>query len=129
MAYTPREWSCGDKITADSLNNIEDGIQEALECCGSGSEPLIVRGELDPNLETYRLDHTWQEIYDAYPNVCVLYEDTSVNPPVKTKAGILVAERVGDDYVVLVAVHDNSTLTSEIYKARNSPTAYPYYVS
>lgn len=33
MAYTPREWTCGDKITADSLNNIEDGIQEALECC------------------------------------------------------------------------------------------------
>lgn len=34
MAYTPKQWVCGETITADGLNNIEEGVQEALECCG-----------------------------------------------------------------------------------------------
>ena len=38
MAYTKQTWACGDEITAEKLNNIEDGIEEALECCGSGGE-------------------------------------------------------------------------------------------
>lgn len=33
--YTPKTWQCGETITADALNNLEEGIQEALECCGS----------------------------------------------------------------------------------------------
>ena len=36
MAYTPTEWACGDTITADKMNNLESGVQEALNCCGSG---------------------------------------------------------------------------------------------
>lgn len=36
MAYTPNRWECGDAISAEKMNNIEEGIQEALECCGSG---------------------------------------------------------------------------------------------
>lgn len=26
MAYTPKEWKCGDSITAEALNHIEQGI-------------------------------------------------------------------------------------------------------
>lgn len=37
MAYEPKEWVCGETITADGLNNLEEGIQEALECCGGGA--------------------------------------------------------------------------------------------
>ena len=33
MAYTPKTWVCGETITAEGLNNIEEGIQDALECC------------------------------------------------------------------------------------------------
>lgn len=36
MAYIPTEWECGDVVTAEKLNNIEEGIQEALECCSGG---------------------------------------------------------------------------------------------
>lgn len=36
MAYTPTEWKCGDTISADRMNNLESGVQEALECCGGG---------------------------------------------------------------------------------------------
>ena len=38
MAYTPKQWVCGETITADGLNNIEEGVQEALDCCGSGGD-------------------------------------------------------------------------------------------
>lgn len=33
MAYSPKTWVCGETITADGLNNIEEGIQDALDCC------------------------------------------------------------------------------------------------
>lgn len=36
MAYEPTTWACGDIVTAEKLNNIEDGIQEALDCCEGG---------------------------------------------------------------------------------------------
>lgn len=37
MAYEKQTWQCGDIVTAEKLNNIEDGIEEALACCGGGS--------------------------------------------------------------------------------------------
>lgn len=36
MAYERHTWKCGETITAELLNNIEDGIEEALACCGGG---------------------------------------------------------------------------------------------
>ena len=38
MAYEPKTWVCGETITADALNNIEGGIQDALDCCGGGGD-------------------------------------------------------------------------------------------
>ena len=38
MSYEPKEWVSGEVITADKLNNIEEGVQEALECCDHGYE-------------------------------------------------------------------------------------------
>lgn len=72
MAYTPKTWQCGETITADGLNNIEDGIQEALECCGGGTIVFTVTREevpcpLDPSNTAlqYTYSHSWQELYDA----------------------------------------------------------------
>ena len=31
MSYTPTEWACGDTITAEKLNKLENGL---AECCG-----------------------------------------------------------------------------------------------
>lgn len=31
MAYEPKEWVCGDTITADDLNRIEEGVADASE--------------------------------------------------------------------------------------------------
>lgn len=30
MSYTPKEWECGEIVTAEGLNNLEGGVQEAL---------------------------------------------------------------------------------------------------
>lgn len=38
MAYEPTVWNCGDTITAEKLNKLENGL---AECCGGGTEPLI----------------------------------------------------------------------------------------
>ena len=64
MAYTPTEWKNGDVITAEKLNNLEEGVQEVLTNDGGGR--LIAT----PNHNNV-LDKTWQQIYDAFPNVAI----------------------------------------------------------
>ena len=39
MAYEPKEWACGDVVTADDLNHMEQGIVDASE---SGGGALII---------------------------------------------------------------------------------------
>ena len=39
MAYTPKEWECGEVITADALNHLEQGVAEA----GGGGTPSIIK--------------------------------------------------------------------------------------
>lgn len=41
MAYTRHEWSCGETITADLLNNLEGGVEEAL-AGGGGDKPFLM---------------------------------------------------------------------------------------
>lgn len=33
MSYEPTVWACGDVITAEALNHIEQGLEE---CCSGG---------------------------------------------------------------------------------------------
>ena len=49
MAYSRNTWVCGDVISAQKLNNIEDGIEEALECCGGDAG--------------YSCEDGWEEIW------------------------------------------------------------------
>lgn len=72
MAYEKQTWACGDTITADKLNHMEDGIANA----GGGSESLMVTETKSDDKRV--LDKTWQEIYDAFPNAYVLGEDEKV---------------------------------------------------
>lgn len=34
--FVKKDWKCGDTITADELNRMEDGIEEALSSGGGG---------------------------------------------------------------------------------------------
>ena len=38
MAYEPTVWSCGDTITADKMNKLEQGL---AECCGGGTDLIV----------------------------------------------------------------------------------------
>ena len=68
MAYEPKEWVCGETITADGLNNLEEGVQEAL----NGNDIFAVHVDVDfqatPSGTPYQTtaDKTFAEIKEAY---------------------------------------------------------------
>lgn len=41
MAYTPTNWQCGDVVTAEALNKIEQGIASASGGSGGGESTLV----------------------------------------------------------------------------------------
>jgi len=59
MSYTPTQWQTGDTITAEKLNNMESGIENA-------NEPFVVT--LTPTAADMSgtMDKTVGEIYEAY---------------------------------------------------------------
>lgn len=59
MSYTPTEWQTGDTITAEKLNNMESGIENA-------NEPFLVT--LTPTAQDFSgtMDKTVGEINAAY---------------------------------------------------------------
>lgn len=59
MAYTPNTWATGDTITAQKLNNMEQGI------ANSGALVVNLAWIPDDEFGNSTLDKTWQEIHDA----------------------------------------------------------------
>jgi len=55
MSYTKQVWNTGEKITADKLNHMEDGIENV-------SRVLVVTAS---DGDYGNLDHTWNEINNA----------------------------------------------------------------
>lgn len=88
MAYTKKTWECGETITADALNRMEDGIEEAIQ--SGGGTPLILEvvsereatvEECDDGGTVYTYNHTWQEVYDAVMQgvpVIVVFDDEAL---------------------------------------------------
>ena len=71
MSYTPKTWQCGEKITAEALNRLEQSVASA-----SGGDTIIftieerpATAEECPNQEVqssvYTYSHSWQELHDA----------------------------------------------------------------
>ena len=69
MAYERHNWSCREVVTAERLNNIEDGIEEALECCDGGSlVPCVVHITEDGTCNgdpAYVTDKSYQDMLTA----------------------------------------------------------------
>ena len=72
MAYVPKEWECGEVVTAEALNHIEQGILAADACCGESMLVLTQTGSREATAEecpnggtVYTYNHTGQEVYDA----------------------------------------------------------------
>ncbi len=72
MSYSEYTWQTGETITAEKLNNLEGGVQEALDCCGGGGITFTCTIEqIQPSTECstggtkYTYSHSWQELRDA----------------------------------------------------------------
>ena len=72
MSYTKREWATGNVVGAVDLNRMEQGIEDSRGV-------LVVNSVYDSENDSYTLDKTWQEIYDAFPFVieCVNANEAS----------------------------------------------------
>ena len=86
MSYEPKTWECGDIITAEDLNHMEQGIVNS----GGGNASLIIRLTGDevvyhtsPNIEVsqtgeaYYTDKTLSEVSEAINDgrVCLFYRN------------------------------------------------------
>lgn len=78
MAYEKQEWKCGDTVTAEKLNHIEDGIANS----GSGVLALTsVRTEEVGDCDYHYTGHTLQEVIDALQSgMPVTWTDDDVEP-------------------------------------------------
>jgi hypothetical protein len=100
--YEAHKWKIGEEITSEKLNHIEKGIEEAggdiqtnitdpqdgqtlkydaasgkwVNAEGGGSSTLVVHTTTGSD-DAVVMDKTWQEIYNAMPNVMEESEDDS----------------------------------------------------
>ena len=63
MAYEPKTWECGETITADDLNRIEEGVADANDSENSNFYIVAFSDASDPTIITS--DKTVEEILSA----------------------------------------------------------------
>lgn len=71
MSYNKRTWANGNVVGAVDLNRMEQGIKDSRGI-------LVVNRVYDSVNDSYTLDKTWQEIYDAFPFVIEYYNENGV---------------------------------------------------
>lgn len=118
MAYNKTNWQTGDTITAEKLNNIENGIAGMV---------LVVNYSEDQNTPNkFVFDHTWQEIYDVFSAgglVTVGYSATDANSVVVYRSPVV--EVGGGEGSYAVGYRENRLS----YAGTDSPDGYPYFTS
>lgn len=102
--YTPYTWTTGEVITAEKLNNLEQGVEDSEET----SLPVTTGLEIIDNLDddTIQANKTYSEILDSnYSSGVVRYKYTSIEDGESE-----------DDYRYgnLIWLSDDSTPTREI---------------
>lgn len=124
MSYTPTNWQTGDIITAEKLNNMENGIENSV---------LIVHENYDESTDTTTLDKTWQEIVDANFAVINIREYSGDQTPAIDNLWIAQAAHgyVNDNisyYVDIISMTGNAdstvNLASTVFTT-DSPDGYP----
>ena len=103
MAYVPHVWECGEIVTDGKMNNLEEGVQQALDCCGQGggdcgfscdnTYATIFDGSITSEENQYVQGHP---IYDTIAGldvsmfgdeIRVTYDGTVYNCPLNTSQG------------------------------------------
>ena len=80
MSYEPKTWECGDVITAEDLNHLENGLvtlSSALESLIDNSGAFII--EATGNMPNLTADKTFEELLQAINNdrLCIIRWDAS----------------------------------------------------
>lgn len=70
MAYEKHTWYCGETVTAELLNHMEDGIAE-----GGSNEPLVISVESSDECKGMIFSVTMQELRDAVGQNRPIYID------------------------------------------------------
>lgn len=113
MSYTPTEWKTGDTITAEKLNNMEDGIV--------GSAKVLF---VEADDETGAYNKTWNEIKNALSDgvLClVVYSDNYGSNIYVISAVLPVEEQYG------VWINFSQIATSEPVALAETPDGYPVF--
>ena len=109
MSYTPTEWSCGDVVTAEALNKLEQGIAQAdggyeeFPVVFTHGSPVTADKTLDEITVAYQQGKKIVG-YSYYGDIETIYYMTYIRPS-------------GDPtYATFVSVPSNSVIKIEIYK-------------
>ena len=111
MSYTPTEWKTGDIVSSQRLNKLEEGVANA------GTLTVHLNQGSESSASALVMDKTYQEIFDAFPNVVLELEDGERRIPI-----IYV-----DEYKVLAAYYEPGqpvNITYEYYTT-DSMSGYP----
>lgn len=87
MSYEPKEWVCGDTITAEALNHMENGIEEASQ---GGAEPLLVNSVYSEE-GRYDLDKTFGEIRVAFNSGRAVVITKNLTPTIEERDNVVVS--------------------------------------
>lgn len=123
MSYTPTEWKTGDVITADKLNNIEQGIVDA--------GVLVVTFSM-PDPYTTTADKTYEEIVSAIESgkaVIGIWGSNFLSNVTSTYSGSM----SGVQFLEIRASENTSNVVSVIFEGKvinedNPITSFQYVV-
>ena len=113
MAYEPNVWKCGDTITADQLNRLEQAVAE-LSQGGGQSGALVVRQQEEQSIVGVTLyDKTWEEVFDASSNGQLVTINLTDNEEYVNIAYLINAQIRNDEYLALFVVGVGETTDEE----------------
>ena len=116
MSYIPKTWQCGDTITAEAMNHIEQGIANSnpfMVGVVEAEPPCAQRPDCTVETMDVILTATWQEIKDAADAGRNVYLQTTI-------AQILLSGIYVRDYYIVAF--------GELECDAESPTATVYAV-
>ena len=124
MSYNKTTWVNGDVITAEKMNNIEDGIEGASD--GGGADPLVINGEYDSQTSKITLDTKWETIYSAFeanrPIVLAYGEEGGVGG---TYVSGVIADEPDEDYYAVIAFIEGQRGFELATFVTSTSTGYP----
>ena len=114
MSYTPTNWQSGDKVTAEKLNKIEQGIANA-------SAVVVLTETYDSTNNVYTLNKSWSEMYQSMSSGTMFILPLSITgdyPGVQIVSIYGVYQEGDTNYTVYTSEYGYSTTSQNGYPSR-----------